>query len=190
MDAKSNKTELRAKYRKMREEIFHRGDAEGKNAIICKRMLSLQAYKNADTVLIYYPIKSEIDVLPIALDAINNGKKVAFPISEPDGFKLIFKTVSSPHELEKGRYGIYEPPKNAEDCRNTEKAICIVPGLAFDREGYRIGYGRGYYDRFLSSFKGVSVGLVYSDLMSEGLPRENTDVSVDIIITEKEELYL
>ncbi len=183
------KSELRAKYMKMREDISP-GDAKAKSSRICQSLLSSEAYKDAHTVLIYCPFKNEIDVLPIAVDAMNKGKSVAFPISEPNGFKLIFKTVNSLDELEEGRYGIYEPSKSAEDYRNTEKSICIVPGLAFDRQGYRIGYGKGYYDRFLPDFKGISIGLVYDDLLVDSLPRDDTDVAVDIVISEKEELYL
>ncbi|MBP3370790.1 MAG: hypothetical protein J6L85_08565 [Clostridia bacterium] len=66
----------------------------------------------------------------------------------------------------------------------SSNTICIVPALAIDRDGYRLGYGKGYYDRFLCDFEGVSIVPIHSSLVCERLPRNNTDIQVKIIVTE------
>ena len=100
-----------------------------------------------------------------------------------------FFKVNSINELEnKGMFGIKEPSEYAEEyVPEHTAALCLVPGLCFDKRGFRIGYGKGYYDRFLSKFKGISAGLVYSGCISaEPIAFEKRyDKSVDIIFSEK-----
>ena len=150
----------------------------------------LDAYKKADILLAYYPVKNEPNILPIVLRALEDGKRVAFPISKPDGFKLDFRFIRGLDDLIEGRYSIPEPAVDFEKYVNNEKTLCIVPGLAFDRKGKRIGYGKGYYDRFLSDFSGVSLGLCYAGFLVDTLVVEETDVSLDIIITDEEEIFI
>lgn len=161
------------------------------DAELCRRVTSCDAYISAEVVLAYYPIKNEPDVLLIVKDALSKGKRVAFPISDPENFELDFRYVSSLEDMVCGEYSIPEPEPTAERFLNdaSSKALCIVPGLSFDRNGFRIGYGKGFYDRFLSRFEGVSVGLLAHGLLADELPRENTDMAVDVIITEKEEIF-
>ena len=98
---------------------------------------------------------------------------------------MTFRYVSSLSEFLPGSYSIPEPPKDATAFSSDTKALCVVPALAFDTLGFRIGYGKGYYDRFLKNFDGYTVGAVYSELLSELLPRGYYDMAVDIIITER-----
>ena len=149
-------------------------------------LLSLPQVQNAKTVLTFYPVGSEPAILPIAEAALTLGKRVAFPLCHPEGPFMTFHSVDSLDALTNGSYGIPEPDGISPAVSELEDAICIVPALAFDENGYRLGYGKGYYDRFLSSFDGVSVGLVFSSLLLCNLPRDEYDEKVDIIITEKE----
>ncbi len=158
--------------------------------VLFDKTVSLDAYKSAEIILLYYPVKGEPNVLSIAEHALKEGKRVAFPISNPDGFILTFAFVEGLDELAAGTYSIPEPPKNADKYTNEPETLCIVPGLAFDRLGKRIGYGKGYYDRFLESFSGASLGLCYADFLTDRLPVEDTDISLDIIISDKEEIFI
>ena len=158
--------------------------------VLFEKTVSLDAYKNTERVLLYYPVKGEPNVLSIAEYAFKDGKRVAFPISNPDGFILTFAFVESLDELVAGTYSIPEPTKNADKYINNPDTLCIVPGLAFDRFGKRIGYGKGYYDRFLEGFLGTSLGLCYADFLTDKLVVEDTDASLDIIISDKEEIFI
>ena len=100
---------------------------------------------------------------------------------------MTFHFVSDLSELTTGNYGIPEPPAE-NPCYSGESALCVVPALSYDRLGHRIGYGGGYYDRFLSTFTGESCGFVYRELLAPALPREPHDMAVSYIITEKEVL--
>ena len=137
------------------------------------------------TVLMFYPAKGEPDILPIASRLISQGVRVAFPISLPDTCELDFRYVDSLDDMSIGTYGIHEPPRSAQGVSFPCECVCVVPGLAFDMHGMRIGYGKGYYDRFLAANKTRSIGVAYSVCTCRSLPVNNNDICVDTIITEK-----
>lgn len=132
----------------------------------------------------FSPIGKEPDIAPLARELTARGITVAFPVSYTDNVHLEFFTVSDLSQLCDGAYGIKEPPQNAPRAVCTEHTVCIVPALSFDRRGMRIGYGKGYYDRFLADFEGLSVGVVFSELLSDSVPCDGYDIPVDMIITE------
>lgn len=141
--------------------------------------------KDVRTVLTFFPVKGEPDILPLADALLRKGYGIAFPISHTETLTLEFKYVKDISELTAGAYGIPEPPPSAPTVTEYSDALCLVPALAFDRRGMRIGYGKGYYDRFLSHFCGKSLGTAFSEFVTEELPVAANDISVDIIITEK-----
>ena len=109
---------------------------------------------------------------------------------------LSFKTINSTSELYSGSYNILEPPKSNPDFKDLVKnrisdgkrpplAVCVIPCLSYDSEGYRMGYGKGYYDRFLPDFEGTKIGLCYSEFKSSRLPKGKYDIKLDVVITEK-----
>ena len=151
------------------------------------RFIKLASFRFADTILLYSAIKGEPDVTAIIAEAKKAGKRIAFPKCYPDELRMEYRFVDSAGELASGAYGIPEPPDSAElYVPSPDKHdICIVPAVCYDRNGYRIGYGRGYYDRFLAGFGGTAVGFTLSELLAERLPRGKFDKKVDIIITEK-----
>lgn len=146
---------------------------------------NLSEFKSAKTVLCYYPIKGEPNILPLIRHAQNEGKIIAFPISHVKERRLSFHILSDLSELSIGAYGIPEPPSELPELTSFSDSICLVPALAFDKIGRRLGYGGGYYDRFLSQFSGVKLGLAYSNFYVDLLPAEKHDATVDIIITEE-----
>lgn len=184
---KKEKDEIRKKYKEKRAAM----DPELKkhrDEVICKGALSLISYRYAEYVLLYAATEGEVDITPIALDAFSKGKKVAFPRCNPETHTMKYHIISSLEELKEASYGIKEPDESLElydpeACPGG--AICFVPGLCYDKKGYRLGYGKGFYDRYLSSFGGSIIGVVYSDFILPVVPRGHFDVSIGILLTEK-----
>lgn len=158
-----------------------------RDAKICRSAMALAGYRYAECVLMYAPTENEIDVMPIALDALQKGKKVAFPKCNKENHTMKYYIVSSVDDLTPDAYGIREPSDDLPlyDPESDMPAICFVPALVFDRNGCRLGYGKGFYDRYLSSFNGNIVGVVYSDFILPRVPRGRFDVRINILLTEK-----
>ena len=178
-DKKSARKQLLAKRMNLSEEYI-----KNMSQALCRHIRELEEFKNADTILIYSAAKNEPDLSNIAISALKEGKNVAFPISQTDSCTLDFRTVKSLDELCVGSYGIKEPTDRANKAPITSKTLCIVPALAVDKNKCRIGYGKGYYDRFLNDFDGISVCAVFPDFICDSLPTEQTDIQIDIIISE------
>jgi 5-formyltetrahydrofolate cyclo-ligase len=137
-------------------------------------------FKSAKVVGAYYAFGSEVKTDLILEKARALGKKVALPSVEVES--LTFYELSSGKYLVKGRFGIMEPlPYGPVD----KMELLIVPGIAFDKKGYRLGYGKGYYDKFLARQGVFSIGLGYSFQLLEGLPRGTHDRRLDAIATEE-----
>ena len=184
-EIKELKRTIRDQYRAARRAIPPEKKAEA-DARICSRFLSLAAYRYSGTVLLFAPLDDEIDVMPIAQAALDAGKTVAFPRCHREERTITFHAVGSPSELSPDNYGIREPAAGlpALDV-NASGTICLIPALVYDREGYRIGYGGGYYDRFLNDFQGAKIGPIYGDFIVDRLPRGRYDAPVDTMLTEK-----
>ncbi len=177
---------LRREYREKRKAIGKEEKAK-MDAAICKYATSLASFRFSDIVLLYAPLEDEVDVMPIAYEAIRRGKKVAFPRCNTEDHTMQF-CFCRPEELVPLAYGILEPHESCEvydregDGRS---AVCFVPGLLYDSCGYRIGYGGGYYDRYLSAFRGTKIGVAYRDFILDVIPRGRYDIKCDILLTEK-----
>lgn len=184
INTKEQKNALRAEFKLMRAAIAPQKKSE-LDVALCEQIMSLASFRFADTVLMYYPVKGEIDITPIALEALAQGKRVAYPVCEPESCTMTYRYVSSLDDLRSGSYSIPEPTADAPVFEEEENSLCIVPALAFDKDGFRLGYGKGYYDRFLKTFRGNSLGAVYSDFLRDTLPRGYYDRAVDIIVTER-----
>jgi len=163
---------------------------------IANILLNSISYRYCGMVLTYVSVSDEISTAAIIEHALANKKIVACPVSNTKDHTLTFKTISSAAELAPGSYNISEPPATNPDFREffgagapsgkkSPLAICVIPCLSYDSEGYRMGYGKGYYDRFLPTFEGTKIGLCYSDFKSEKLPKGKYDVKLDVFITEK-----
>lgn len=154
---------------------------------ICRRLLALQQYKKCDTLFVYVskpPLEVGTEMLIQA--AWSAGKKVAVPRCVPGTREMVFYEITTPRDLEAGTFGVGEP--RVGRCRPAAAApqsFCVVPGLCFDDSGYRLGYGKGYYDRFLARFPGKTAGICYCQCVYRNLPHGRFDRPVGWIITEK-----
>lgn len=157
--------------------------ASDSNRFSCeKAFMNSSIYKDSKYILIYFPIKSEPDTLLIIKDALDNNKFVFLPKVLSDDTMNFYK-IDSLEDLSAGSFGISEPETDVE--YNNQPAICIVPGLAFDGNGNRLGYGKGYYDRFLYNRKNiVKAGFCPECNYVDSLPSEDTDITMDYIIVD------
>ena len=187
MNVRQEKDKLRREYLEKRraipDELRRRIDRA-----VCDAFLSSATFNLSDTVLAYAPKGAEVDVMPIVTEALRLGKRVAFPRCE-EANALSFR-YARPEELIVGAFGIREPHESALLCDRFNATVCLVPALLFDREGYRIGYGKGYYDRFLASVDVRAVGIARHDFILPTLPRGRFDRSVDMLVSETEVLFL
>ena len=175
-----DKALLRRKFREIRGCVTDRSELSKK---ICQLLLESDFYKNADIVFTYWATDSEADTRMIIDKALSDNKRVALPRCSDRNGNMRFYYIDSADDVTEGMYGITEPAGNNEALDFTYKSLCIVPGLSFDAEGYRLGYGKGYYDRFLSSFIGITAGLCYDECLADRLPRNEFDKKTDYIIT-------
>ncbi len=182
---RDDKNALRAVFKEKRNAL----SAEKRKELdfeICKRLLSLAAYRYADTVLSYSPLKGEVDITEFNRAVLASGKRLALPRCVPGQPIMNFHYVNDLSELSDGSWSIKEPDAENEMWQDGHgNAICIIPGMTFDKNGYRLGYGKGYYDRFLPTKSLTKLGVVYSDFITDKLPRGRFDLSVDVIVTEK-----
>lgn len=179
------KQNLRAQYRQYRERL----DPErklGLDSSIQSRLLALSEYAKADIIFTYVSKPIEVDTTSLIRAALANRKRVAVPRCLMKTYQMEFYEIGSLDGLECGSFGVLEPvPSMDRLVTDFSGGLCIVPGLSFDAQGYRLGYGKGFYDRFLANFGGVAVGLCYSKCVQWNLPHGYYDRSVDILITEK-----
>lgn len=149
---------------------------------------NLDLYKQTDLVLGYLPLHEEIDTMPLLRDALSAGKRVALPVFDTKKNTLVFYEVESLDNLKRGSRGLVCPPSESAVALGEYDflgSICLVPGLVFDGEGNRIGYGAGYYDEFLAFYPGHKIGLVRSvQVSSNPLPCGDHDIAVDVLVTE------
>ena len=178
------KNTLRDEYKRLRAELPE-DIRTARDKKICATVTALASYRFANTILMYAPTGSEIDVTEVALHALAAGKRIAYPVCNVDEHTMEFKIVDDISLLKSGSYSIPEPPSDAETVIDLSGTVCLVPGLVFDREGYRVGYGKGYYDRFLSVYRGTKLGIVYSDFVLDRVPRGRFDRRVDTLVTER-----
>ena len=157
---------------------------------IQNKFLTLWKFREVSTVLVYCSKPLEIDTSLVIDRALAMGKTVAAPRCVPDTRDMEFYIIKGKADLTPGAFGVMEPdPEKCELLRDYTSSVCVVPALVFDTEGFRLGYGKGYYDRFLSSYNGVCIGLAYSDFVKDNLPHGKFDRKVDIIVTEKDNYF-
>ena len=150
---------------------------------ILNQLSTLPEYKACDTLFCYCSIQNEIDTRTIISLALHEGKTVALPVPLPDG-KMLFRAIRSPNELHPGVFGIPEPNGTCPEPVPKHGDLCVTPGLCFDMRLFRLGLGRGYYDRWLKANQVMKLGLCREKLMLDALPAEPFDVSMDIVVTE------
>lgn len=185
----SEKESLRKEFSAIRDAIPE-GTQVLKSVAVWKYFFDTEEYKAAKTVMLYSDIKSEVKTTVFAERIISDGKRLVFPVCNKETREITPYAVSGISKLRAQAYGILEPSEELIRLgeilavSKDEIDIVVVPAIVFDLFGDRIGYGGGFYDRFLKDFKGFKVGVSYSECVCYSVPAEETDVKVDMLITE------
>ena len=184
MDIRKYKTNLRNEIKTFRNNMPQNIKKEYDDAI-AENLLNSVTYKNADAILCYMSTSIEVNTEKIILSALKDGKEVALPRCIPDTRLMDFVIIKSLDDLEKGSFGVLEPKKSITDIIiPNAKSLCIIPALMYDVYGYRLGYGGGYYDRFLCNFSGTTLGIIYEENITNILQHGKYDVPVNQIVCE------
>jgi 5-formyltetrahydrofolate cyclo-ligase len=177
------KKKLRKEYLQLRKG-YEKQDLNNKNEIIKKNLEKLNEFKNAKTILFYISFENEVETHELIKDSLKKNKKVIVPYMEKK--EIYLSKLKDFQELEKTTFGILEPKKQfIREFDIIDVDLIIVPGIAFDKQGHRIGFGEAYYDNLLKKSKAIKIGLAYEFQIIEEIPNETHDVPVDIIVTEK-----
>ena len=153
---------------------------------IHENLKKISSYTNSQNIACYFPIGSEVDTRDIMLNILEQGKNLLLPKIVNDNIE--FYIVPNLETLEKGSFEIMEPK---DSCRRAEKIDCVlIPTIGVSKSGVRLGYGKGYYDRFLSSTDAVKISLTYSKQIVKSIPSDSHDVKIDWIVTEDENVKI
>ncbi len=167
-----------------KRDAMSRTETREKSRMIQERLVALPEFRKASAIMFYVQKGNEVMTDTIIEYSLGEGKRVAVPFSDKRSKTLVPSLISSLSELEMGSFGIPEPrelhPIEAEAIE-----LIIVPGIAFDRSGNRIGYGHGYYDRFLKTTKTKKIALAYELQIVDEIPNHSNDIKMDKIVTEE-----
>ncbi len=184
IDIRKYKIELRERCRVFRKSL----DPTEKAAMdsqIAERVKKLYQYRSAKVIMVYVSTAIEVDTIQIIQNALQDGKKVAVPRCIPQTRQMEFHFITSLDQLTPGSFSVLEPPAHYPVVVDFSAALMLVPGFLFDCFGYRLGYGKGYYDRYMSRFNGASVGLCYAAELRPHMYHGRYDRAVDTIVSEK-----
>lgn len=184
---KKEKDDIRHEYIEKRK-LIKSGEKVQRDTKICTLAQSLVSFRYAEVILMYAPTPREIDIMPLISAAMAKGKQVAFPKCNVENRTMNYHFITNEDDLTAQSYNIREPNESLpiyNPKSDHRSAVCLVPALVYDRSGYRLGYGKGYYDRYLSDFAGCKIGVVYSDFILQSVPRGRFDLNVDILLTER-----
>lgn len=158
---------------------------------IFNKLTNCELYKKAHTIFSFVSFKSEVDTHNIIKHAIKKGKTICVPKIESKQKGIEIFKVRDFTQLKKGYFDILEPDETCPAAVSGEIDLILMPGVAFDRQGGRIGYGAGFYDRFLSDMKkrADKIALAYDFQLLNSVPMDEHDVRIDGIITEKEFIF-
>lgn len=183
MKSNNDKKLIRTEMKKFRMSLSNE-EYSYKNTLIYNKIINSEWYQNADTILIYVSFKNEVDTKNIIENSIKLGKAVAVPKIINGEMKFYY--IDSLDELESGYFGVQEPKDISRPFEKKSEygVIMLVPGLAFDKNNNRLGYGGGFYDRFLEKYEAFTVALCFKEQVLETIPTDKYDKRMDVIITD------
>jgi len=184
IDIRKYKQELRLNCRAKRQALSPE-EKSTLDRLVAENVRRLKEYRPAKTLLIYMSTPIEVDTVQIIKNAWADGKRVAVPRCIPDSRDMEFHYIDSLECLAPGTFSVLEPNPSLPVVDDFTGCLMIVPGMQFDMKGYRIGYGKGYYDRYMVRFSGISAGICYSDELRPFMYHGRYDRSVDIVVTDK-----
>ena len=174
-----SKKELRDRLQRIRKSIIGREKRENDMVIA---LLSDERVLKASTISIFVSFGSEINTTPLIEGLLNLGKKIVVPSITPTD-EMIMKEIKSLDDLsEVGKYGIKEPLLSSKIIGKNEIDLVFVPGLAFDKNNYRLGYGKGYYDAYLRGSDIKTIGLGFLEQAVDELPSDSWDIPLDDVL--------
>lgn len=183
-DIRQIKNKLREESKNIRR-CFPPQEKTKKDDLILQRLTMTPQYKKCNILLTFVSTPIEVDTIKIINRAFLDKKEVLVPRCIPGRIEMEFCKISSLSDLEKGTFSVLEPKSHCNQVKYFPNSICIVPGLVFDMRGYRLGYGKGYYDRFLKDYHGFRIGICYSNCIKTRLPCGRYDEKIDLLITDK-----
>jgi 5-formyltetrahydrofolate cyclo-ligase len=183
------KEALRQRVAALRRALPAQGRAE-RAQVACERVLELDAFLGARVVLVYAALRFELDPALAVARAQQLGKLIALPRVVPDSAELSLHRYQPGDVLIESGYGVREPEPGTQEVAPEDVDLVLVPGLAFDDRGYRLGYGKGFYDRLLPRLpRAARVGLAFDLSLLPEVPHAQHDVPVHAVITEKRVLW-
>lgn len=186
IDVAAEKERLRRRILLVREQQIPR-EVETKSLKITETLTQLPEYRKARVIASYVEKGNEVQTRPLIRKALASGKKVLVPIVNKESRSLVFSEIKRLDELAPGSFDIPEPKpeyRRLTDMEATE--LVLVPGIAWDLDGYRVGWGKGYFDIVLKRLpdKSVAAGLAYDLQVVDRVPRAQFDLPVDMVVTE------
>ncbi len=179
--------EAKAALRRTSRQRRREAASSGVSAVVCRRLLDSLAIPADATVSGYWPLRDELDPRPILSALATRGQRLCLPVVVESGAPLVFRGWKPDVSLEPAAFGTQVP---GADCPVLEPDLLLVPLLAFDRRGFRLGYGGGFYDRTLATLRGrrpvLAVGLAFAAQEVDAVPVEAGDEPLDRIVTERE----
>ena len=186
VDLRVYKQNMRTEARQRRLNMAAEEKAAADRAI-ADNVARLRQYSFCHTVLVYVSTPSEIDTFGIIERCLRDGKRVAVPRCVPGTRDMVFHYIDGCHQLSPGAFGVLEPAADMEvfNLENCSGVLMLLPALVADHFGYRLGYGKGYYDRYMSRFGGSSAVICYDADVVRRLTHGKFDVAADVLVTDK-----
>ncbi|MFP8488240.1 5-formyltetrahydrofolate cyclo-ligase [Gracilimonas sp. Q87] len=188
-DKREQKTVFRKTVLKQREQ-FDTKTWRNKSDLIIKKVQNLEQFITAKYIHLYVSMneRNEVETESLIDEVLESGKHLVVPVTNFRNGTLTHSILSDKSELKQNKWGVKEP-KTIKQFDISKLDLIIIPMAAADRSGNRLGYGKGFYDRFLNNSNAFKTGLVFSDFLFEEIPTEAFDEKLDAIITDKEVIY-
>ena len=194
MDILSQKKELRKEATTYRKSLSE-NDRLDKSSAIISNLKALKEFQKAEVILMYASLPDEVETLSLIHELTEEGKRQVYcPVTQGD--EMEFYRISSVDDLKEGNFHVFEPEPLAEKLLGFQKDVhycMLMPGLMFDKRGNRLGYGKGYYDKYLARVPKevnlTTVALSYESMVKDAIPAEETDWRADYVVTENEVIY-
>ncbi len=183
MTKAEEKQQLRRTLRALERSLSERYRAESSQAI-ARHLLAMPEYQAAGTVFCFVGTRREIDTAAILEDALAAGKQLCVPLCVGEGL-MELRQITALEELVPGAYGILEPPPESPVVETDGVDLAVIPCVGCSHGGHRLGQGGGFYDRFLSHYRGGTVLLCRERLIREDVPQEPHDYPVPWVLTER-----
>ena len=181
------KRSLRA-WAKAKRDAMEERDWQKRSEIIRKHIRGWETYLNANIVAAFSPFGREVDIWPLIKEILGKNKFLLLPRVNPDG-TLALCPVKNRNQIKPGYKGILEPDTDPVDFLKILPDLILIPGLAFDRTGYRLGFGKGFYDKLLGAIPAaaavVKLGVAFDWQVVDKIPVEEHDAAVDFLATEE-----